>query len=156
MSIREVVMFAASCDRCGRHATYGDEFVAWADEAQAVAAAIDGEELTRLDSGRLVCDEWGARCWTWSDDENEKIELPPVEIVPPSFVRYWRGARTGAGEIGLALTSTIPSSRNHYGTDVVRIAKRGGGTDYIARTHIEPIPEHEAKSIRLADLGIDA
>jgi hypothetical protein len=70
--IREVTMYQALCDRCGRHDENSD-YVAWTSAEDAILMA---EESAFLDdvNGRLLCGD----CWTWSGDDGEKVEKAPL------------------------------------------------------------------------------
>jgi len=54
MPIKEVPMYRATCDTCGKDD--GSEFWAWADADQALAEWRDGDSLA-LNDGRLFCDD---------------------------------------------------------------------------------------------------
>ena|SRR5882757_2606318 len=54
MPIKEVPMYRATCDTCGKDD--GSEFWAWADADQARQEWRDGDSLA-LNDGRLFCDE---------------------------------------------------------------------------------------------------
>jgi len=52
MPIKEVTMYRATCDTCGKDD--GSEFWAWADAGQALQEWRDGDSLA-LNDGRLFC-----------------------------------------------------------------------------------------------------
>ena len=54
MPIKEVTMYRATCDTCGKDDD--SEFWAWTDAGQALAEWRDGHSLA-LDDGRLFCDD---------------------------------------------------------------------------------------------------
>jgi len=54
MPIKEVTMYRATCDACGKGD--GSEFWAWADADSARQEWRDGDSLA-LDDGRLFCDD---------------------------------------------------------------------------------------------------
>jgi threonine dehydrogenase-like Zn-dependent dehydrogenase len=58
---------------------------------------------------------------------------------PGDRVVYWPGVLQGESYYGRALSTVWPKESNNFGTDVVRIEKAGGGTDYIATTHLQVV-----------------
>jgi hypothetical protein len=69
--IREITMYVAECDRCGKQDNEGD-YAAWAeaDQAEDVATESGWEKI----SGRLVCFD----CWTYSEDGTTVVEVPAL------------------------------------------------------------------------------
>jgi hypothetical protein len=70
--IREVPMYVAECDRCGRKDRDGD-YWAWADADQAETIALESDWKNIND--RLICN----RCWAWDDEGDGIVEKSAEE-----------------------------------------------------------------------------
>lgn len=77
------------------------------------------------------------------------------------IVRCWPGGRPGRNDAALVISDGVVL---FGGVDCVRIQKAGGGTDYVAVTHIEPLGRIEGRrayvqtareAIEVCDLDID-
>jgi hypothetical protein len=64
--IKEIVMYAAVCDSCGKqHIDENRGYCAWTDAISARDVCINNDFGWQEDKDKLYCPD----CWYWNDDE---------------------------------------------------------------------------------------
>jgi hypothetical protein len=70
VSVETVTMYRVRCDRCNADSCAGEEYVAWAEDSQAVDVARESDWLI-TDDGHHYCEN----CYEWDEEKDELVPL---------------------------------------------------------------------------------